>query len=126
MSIFLEITQLENGDIVLREAESAEQPEVPPDTECMDQKDVGATLAESSQPSVQSLGEAQHGSTARSREPLLRISFSPEVRDMLGDDLVGVAEAMIDAATDYLGGETIEIDAEEMERDASPPAPVIH
>ena len=29
---------------------------------------------------------------------------------MLGGDLVGVAEAMIDAATDYLGGETIELD----------------
>jgi hypothetical protein len=56
----------------------------------------------------------------------VRISFSHEVRDMLGDDLVGVAEAMIDAATDYLGGETIEVDAEEMERESTPPAPVIH
>ena len=67
--------------------------------------------------------EAQHGATARSREPLVRISFSHEVRDMLGGDLVGVAEAMIDAATDYLGGETVEMEGAEPE-EASPP--VIH
>ncbi len=59
MSTVLEITQLENGDIVLREADD-------------------------------------------SGEPLLRIAFSNEVRDMLGDELVAVAEAMIDAATDFL------------------------
>ena len=59
----LEITELANGDVVLREA----------DTE----------------PGAQS-------------EPLVRIRFSGEVRDMLGKDLVSVAEAMIDAATEYL------------------------
>ena len=124
MSIFLEITQLENGDIVLREAE--DEPAEQLDSERPDQKDTEAASVETSQNVTRSLGEAQHGSTARSREPLLRISFSSEVQDMLGGDLVGVAEAMIDAATDYLGGETIEVDAEEMEREPSPPAPVIH
>ncbi len=64
MSTVLEITQLHNGDIVLREA-----------------KDEG--------------------------EPLLCISFSDEVRDMLGDELVAVAEAMIDAATQFLGEEPV-------------------
>jgi len=59
MSTVLEIRQLHNGDVVLREA----------DTES---------------------------------EPLLKIRFSSELRDMLGEDLVGVAEVMIDAATDFL------------------------
>jgi len=62
MSTVLEITQLRNGDVVLREAD-----------------DQG--------------------------EPLVRIRFSGEVKDMLGDDLVGVAEAMIDAATEFLEDE---------------------
>ena len=121
MSIFLEITQLENGDIVLREAEEESVEQLG-----TDQKDTATGPAEYSVSNTPSPGEAQHGSTARSRDPLVRISFSDEVRDMLGDDLVGVAEAMIDAATDYLGGESIEVDGEEMEREASPPAPVIH
>jgi len=133
MSIFLEITQLENGDIVLREAddETAE-----PLESLVPHQDALATEASRAEPTdsnqedtdlaITAQGRAEHGSTARSREPLVRISFSHEVRDMLGDDLVGVAEAMIDAATDYLGGETIEVDAEEMERESTPPAPVIH
>ena len=78
MSTVLEITQLTNGDVVLRDAD-----------------DEG--------------------------EPLVRISFSEEVRDMLGDELVGVAEAMIDAATDFMGSEPPEV-AEEPEA----PPPVIH
>ena len=39
------------------------------------------------------------------REPLVRIRFSREVRDMLGDDLLAVAEAMIEAATDHIAGD---------------------
>ena len=78
MSTVLEITQLTNGDVVLRDADE-------------------------------------------DGEPLVRISFSGEVREMLGDDLVGVAEAMIDAASDFMGGEPAE-PAEEAE--AAPP--VIH
>ena len=78
MSTVFEITQLTNGDVVLREAD-----------------DEG--------------------------EPLVRISFSHEVRGMLGDDLVGVAEAMIDAATDFLGS-----DAHEAPDEADAPPPVIH
>ena len=77
MSTVLEIAQLNNGDIVLREAE-----------------DEG--------------------------EPLVCIRFSDEVRDMLGDDLVGVAEAMIDAATAFLGEEPIP------EQGRPSPAPTIH
>ena len=83
MSTLLEITELANGDVVLREA----------DTE----------------PGSQS-------------EPLVRIRFSGEVRDMLGKDLVSVAEAMIDAATEYLEAEPDE--AEELFDDDPPP--VIH
>ena len=78
MSTVLEITQLTNGDVVLRDAD-----------------DEG--------------------------EPLVRISFSNEVRDMLGDELVGVAEAMIDAATDFMGGE-----AQEIPEEPEAPPPVIH
>lgn len=37
-------------------------------------------------------------------EPLVRIRFSREVRDMLGEDVVLVAEAMIEAATDHIAG----------------------
>ncbi len=96
MSIFLEITQLENGDIVLREA----QEEAPED---------GMDLTASG---TVDLAQAD-------KEPLVRISFSNQVKDMLGGDLVGVAEAMIDAATDYLDGDAIEVEAE-------PPPPVIH
>jgi hypothetical protein len=110
MSIFLEITQLENGDIVLREAED-DTPE---------QNQTSASLADSKLP------DPQHGATALARDPLVRISFSPEVREMLGGDMVGVAEAMIDAATDYLGGETVEIDGEDPGPDSLLPAPVIH
>jgi hypothetical protein len=79
MTTLLEITELANGDVVLREAD---------------------TEAESH------------------NEPLVRIRFSGEVRDMLGKDLVSVAEAMIDAATEYL-----EADADEPEqvRDETPP-----
>ncbi len=77
MNTILEITQLNNGDIVLREAE-----------------DEG--------------------------EPLLCIRFSDEVRDMLGDDLVSVAEAMIDAATEFLDEDYIP------EPEIPSPAPTIH
>ncbi len=77
MSAVLEITQLNNGDIVLREAE-----------------DEG--------------------------EPLLCIRFSDEVRDMLGDEIVRVAEAMIDAATEFLAEEPI------FEQESPGPAPTIH
>jgi len=79
MTRLLEITQLENGEIVLKETDDES-------------------------------------------EPLIRLSFSEEVREMLGQDLVGVAEAMIDAATDYLSSEA---SAEETV-DAEEPAPTIH
>ncbi len=94
MSIFLEITQLENGDIVLREADEE-------NNELMD-----------------SPIDKTDRTTDENREPLVRIRFSNEVKDMLGGELVGVAEAMIDAATDFLGDDTIQFDAER--------APVIH
>ena len=98
MSIFLEITQLDNGDVVLREAQN-DDPE---------QNEVGDD-------SVAKAGGAADP------EPLVRIRFSNEVKDMLGSELVEVAEAMIDAATDYLGTETIELGEE-----STPSAPVIH
>lgn len=65
MSIFLEISQLDNGDVVLREAED-------------------------------------EGDSPVVGDPIVSIRFSEEVRDMLGEELVSVAEAMIDAATDFL------------------------
>ncbi len=77
MSTVLEISQLNNGDIVLREAD-------------------------------------------HEGEPLLCIHFSAEVRDMLGDELVRVAEAMIDAATEFLGEEPVP------EQELPSPAPTIH
>ena len=94
MSIFLEITQLENGDIVLREAED-EEPGSGLDSEPETVLSGGIDLAQ-----------------AAAKEPLVRISFSNQVKDMLGGDLVGVAEAMIDAATDFLDGDAIEVEAE--------------
>jgi hypothetical protein len=83
MSTLLEITELSNGDVVLREA----------DTESNTQN-----------------------------EPLVRIRFSGEVRDMLGKDLVSVAEAMIDAATEFLEAESEETGTET--EDETPP--IIH
>ncbi len=80
MSTLLEITELANGDVVLREAD-----------------------------------------TEAAGEPLVRIRFSHEVRDMLGKDLVSVAEAMIDAATEFLEEEG----APENEIEAENP-PIIH
>ncbi|HEY5681987.1 MAG TPA: hypothetical protein VIS55_18100 [Pseudomonadales bacterium] len=71
-----EITQLVDGDVVLREAD-----------------DEG--------------------------EPLVRIRFSAEVKDMLGDDAVVVAEAMIDAAAAFL-------EADPEDQDLTAPAPVLH
>ncbi len=82
MTTLLEITELANGDVVLREAD---------------------TEAESH------------------NEPLVRIRFSGEVRDMLGKDLVSVAEAMIDAATEYL-----EADADEAEACVDDTPPTVH
>jgi hypothetical protein len=35
-----------------------------------------------------------------SDEPLVRLRFSPQMLDRLGDDLLDVAEAMLDAAAD--------------------------
>ena len=81
MSTVLEITQLSNGDVVLRDAD-------------------------------------EEG------EPLVQIRFSDEVKDMLGEDLVGVAEAMIDAATYFLEGEPASREDEDQE--AGTAAPVIH
>ena len=81
MSTLLEITELANGDVVLREA----------DTEV----DAG-------------------------EEPLVRIRFSGEVRDMLGKDLVSVAEAMIDAATEYLEADPEEEEEEDFPEDTPP------
>jgi hypothetical protein len=89
MSIFLEITQLDNGDIVLREAQDEDE-------------DVTE-----SQPSAAVVLKR------KAQEPLVRIRFSNEVKDMLGGDVVRVAEAMIDAATDYLGGLEGEVEAED-------------
>jgi len=83
MTTLLEITELANGDVVLREADT----------------------------------EAE----AQSSEPLVRIRFSGEVRDMLGKDLVSVAEAMIDAATEYL-----EADPEEVEDQPDETPPTVH
>jgi hypothetical protein len=80
----LEITELANGDVVLREA----------DTE----------------PGAQS-------------EPLVRIRFSDEVRDMLGRDLVSVAEAMIDAATEFLEADAAAV---EVPDDEDGEAPTLH
>ena len=76
----LEIAELQNGDVVLREAGGR-------------------------------------------GEPLVRIRFAGEVRDMLGDDVVNVAEAMIEAATDRLSGEEEETE-EETVYEVSPP--VLH
>ena len=83
MSTVLEITQLSNGDVVLREAD-----------------DEG--------------------------EPIVQIRFSDEVRDMLGEDLVGVAEAMIDAATEFLEGEPSSREDEDHDEETAAQSPVIH
>ena len=82
MTTLLEITELANGDVVLREADTEAEPH---------------------------------------NEPLVRIRFSGEVRDMLGKDLVSVAEAMIDAATEYL-----EADADEAEACVDDTPPTVH
>ena len=54
-------------------------------------------------------------------EPLVRIRFSRELQDMLGDDAVPVAEAMIEAATDFIAGD--EDDADAFDRVVTP---VVH
>jgi len=74
----LEIVCLENGDIVLVEAPN----------------DAGGETVTTLPDDV------------LQEQPLVSIRFSPEVRDMLGDDALGVAEAMIEAATDYLSEAT--------------------
>jgi len=80
MSTLLEITELANGDVVLREADSEKE-----------------------------------------GEPLVRIRFSHEVRDMLGRDVVSVAEAMIDAATEFL-----EDDVAAVEEGEAQTPPTVH
>tara|TARA_A100001037_G_scaffold254051_1_gene238977 strand:- start:166 stop:405 length:240 start_codon:yes stop_codon:yes gene_type:complete len=59
MNALLEIIQLANGDIVLRDSEGED-------------------------------------------EPLVKISFSDDVKDMLGPNLLGMAGAMLDAATEHI------------------------
>jgi hypothetical protein len=54
-------------------------------------------------------------------EPLVRIRFSRELQDMLGEDVVPVAEAMIEAATDQIAG-----DVEEPDEFAPVTSPVVH
>ncbi len=81
----LEILCLENGDVVLVEA------------------------ADDATDDISDLSKApvtQSRRTSDVEKPLVSIRFSPEVRDMLGDDSLGVAEAMIEAATAYISGET--------------------
>lgn len=101
MSIFLEIMQLENGDVVLREARDE------------------SVLTEPTEPTEPTSAGVAAGDP-HFREPLVRISFSSEVRDLLGDELIPVAEAMMDAATDYLDDGSIEISADAF------PTPVVH
>lgn len=81
----LEIVCLENGDVVLVEATGDAEVDV------RDVSDVPVTES-------RRVGDAD--------QPLVSIRFSPEVRDMLGDDSLGVAEAMIEAATAYISDET--------------------
>ena len=74
---FLADVQLENGDIVLREAddETAERLEgVEPEQQVIGAEAVAAEGLEQKDSLT-----AHHGSTARVREPLVRISFSPFV-----------------------------------------------
>lgn len=63
--------------------------------------------------------------TSGAPEPLVRIRFSDEVRDMLGTNLVGVAEAMIDAATEYLEGDS-EGDSGDGSGEEEKGAPTVH
>ena len=111
MSIFLEITELENGDIVLREAQDPDHAAERTPDQLQDKKGHDQ-LEQDDSPDPLTV-------SSPAREPLVRIRFSNEVKDMLGDELVGVAEAMIDAATEFLGSDTIEIEA-----DRAPP--VVH
>lgn len=89
----LEIVRLLNGDIVLRDADDSRGPFREP------------------------LRGPLQGSL---REPLVRIRFSREVRDMLGDDVLRVAEAMIEAATDHIAG------GDEPDEPAVVTSPVLH
>jgi hypothetical protein len=63
---YLEIVQLDNGDVVLQRP-------------------------------------TPEGVTATADDALVRMRFSPEMLDVLGDDLLQVAEAMVEAAADALG-----------------------
>ena len=122
MTTFLEIAELENGDIVLRETRDDADPECSGDAAGLLLLTAADRSGRSDQESSSfGLADIQLSGRAVRREPLVRIRFSHEVRDLLGNDLVGVAEAMIDAATDYLDGENVGIEA-----DPAPAAPVIH
>lgn len=121
MTTFLEIAQLENGDIVLRE--TRDHPETADQDTMSAGIDTGLLSMEAGDSPHREVSSAQPDDSGISirlvrREPLVRIRFSDEVRDLLGSDLVGVAEAMIDAATDYLDGESLGMEAD--------PAPVVH
>lgn len=83
----LEIVCLENGDVVL--VESASETDINNHAVTLD-------VVETDREELQE--ESQE-------PPLVSIRFSPEVRDMLGDDTLGVAEAMIEAATAYISDE---------------------
>ena len=125
MTTFLEIAELENGDIVLRESHDDADPECDdnaPGLLPLQGADSAGRPGRSHQESTAfELADVKLSGRTVRREPLVRIRFSHEVRDLLGNDLVGVAEAMIDAATDYLDGENAGIEA-----DPAPAAPVIH
>ncbi len=54
---------------------------------------------------------------SRAGEELVRVRFSPELLHMLGDDLMEVAHAMIEAAADAVGDLQPEPEGDEAEPD---------
>lgn len=77
----LELLQLDNGDIVLQRPSPG----------------AGRSWEESDD-------AESAGAVVRPRgEELLRVRFSPELLHMLGDDLLEVAQAMMEAAADAVG-----------------------
>lgn len=104
----LEIVCLENGDVVLVEAAGEAEGDADADSNAVNFDVVQAVqgqLKEQPEEPLDELEALDEQEEQPEDQPLVSIRFSPEVRDMLGDDVLGVAEAMIEAATAYISDE---------------------
>ena len=74
-----------------------------PDTTTAEESDRYLEIVQLSNGDVILQRPSPDGVVASDEDALVRMRFSPEMLDVLGDDLLEVAEAMVEAAADAMG-----------------------